>query len=113
MQTGSSRGGYLSPRGGKYGFTSVRDHLPEEQIGIIATGATVQVADLLPTEQTVYRYSGSLTTPPCSEEVIWSVMKTPVEMSAEQIADFNHIIAGNNRPLQPVIEQGLQLDGTP
>ena len=94
-------------------FTSVRDHLPEEQIGIIATGATVQVADLLPTEQTVYRYSGSLTTPPCSEEVIWSVMKTPVEMSAEQIADFNHIIAGNNRPLQPVIEQGLQLDGTP
>jgi len=94
-------------------FTSVWDHLPEEEIGIMATGATVQVADLLPTEQTVYRYSGSLTTPPCSEEVIWSVMKTPVEMSAEQIAAFTHIIAGNNRPLQPVIEQGLQLDNTP
>jgi len=94
-------------------FTSVKDHLPEEEIGIIATGATVQVADLLPTEQTVYRYSGSLTTPPCSEEVIWSVMKTPVEMSAEQIMAFTDIIAGNNRPLQPILEQGLQLDGTP
>lgn len=94
-------------------FASVWGYLPEEEIGIIATGATVQVADLLPTEQTIYRYSGSLTTPPCSEEVIWSVMKTPVEMSAEQIATFTDIIAGNNRPLQPVLEQGLQLDGTP
>jgi carbonic anhydrase len=94
-------------------FAPVWDHLSAEEIGIVATGATVHVADLLPTEQTVYRYSGSLTTPPCSEEVIWSVMTTPIEMSAEQIAAFTQLMEGNNRPPQPLIDQGLQLDVTP
>ena len=94
-------------------FTPVWDQLPEEERGIIATGATVHITDLLPTDKTVYRYSGSLTTPPCSENVIWSVMKNPVEMSAGQIAAFNSIIEGNNRPLQPLDAHALQLDETP
>lgn len=95
-------------------FAPVWSHLPnEESPGLIATGATVQVAGLLPAEQTIYRYSGSLTTPPCSENVTWSVMSQPVEMSAGQIATFTAIISGNNRPVQPVNEQGLQVDTTP
>ncbi|MCB0033661.1 MAG: carbonic anhydrase family protein [Anaerolineales bacterium] len=94
-------------------FTPVWEHLPEEENGTIVTGATVQVARLLPEDQTIYRYNGSLTTPPCSEQVIWSVMKNPVEMSAQQIAAFTAIIEGNNRPLQPLNARALQLDDTP
>ena len=94
-------------------FAPVWSNLPAEENGSIATGATVEVASLLPTNPTIYRYSGSLTTPPCSEDVIWSVMSTPVEMSAEQIAVFTAIIEGNNRPLQPINDRNLQLDETP
>lgn len=94
-------------------FAPVWSNLPAEENGTIATGATVQVASLLPADPTIFRYSGSLTTPPCSEDVIWSVMQTPVEMSAEQIAAFTAIIEGNNRPLQPLNDRTLQLDETP
>ncbi|MCB8945674.1 MAG: carbonic anhydrase family protein [Ardenticatenaceae bacterium] len=94
-------------------FTPVWDHLPADHDGTILTGDRVQVASLLPADKTIYRYNGSLTTPPCYENVIWSVMQNPVEMSAEQIAAFTAIIEGNNRPLQPVNARDLQLDNTP
>ena len=50
----------------------------------------------------VYRYEGSLTTPPCSESVQWIVLTTPIEMSETQIAAFKAIIHDNNRPVQPL-----------
>ncbi|MCA9971534.1 MAG: carbonic anhydrase family protein [Anaerolineales bacterium] len=106
--------GVLIQEGAENGaFAPVWAHLPAEEMGINATGATVQLADLLPADQTVYRYSGSLTTPPCSEDVLWSVMHQPVEMSAAQIAAFTDIIAGNNRPVQPLNARTLTLDETP
>jgi carbonic anhydrase len=94
-------------------FAPVWEHLPAEETGVTATGASVNVAALLPANQLFYRYNGSLTTPPCSEGVLWSVMSTPIEMSAEQIAAFTDIIAGNNRPVQPIAEGVLQLDESP
>lgn len=58
---------------------------------------------LFPQNKQYYRYSGSLTTPPCSEGVIWMVMKNPVEMSKKQIEEFSALLKGNNsRPLQPL-----------
>ena len=73
----------------------------------------VYLGDLLPTEQLIYRYDGSLTTPPCTPNILWSVMQTPIEMSAEQIAEFTRIMEGNNRPLQALNNRVLQLDETP
>ncbi len=49
-----------------------------------------------------YRYDGSLTTPPCSEDVKWIVLTTPIEISEAQIAAFKTIIGDNNRPVQPL-----------
>ena len=57
-----------------------------------------------------YRYDGSLTTPPCSENVKWIVLTTPIEMSEAQIAAFKAIIHDNNRPVQPLNGRKLLTD---
>jgi carbonic anhydrase len=65
-------------------------------------GVMVNAKKLLPPTLASYRYSGSLTTPPCSEQVAWFVLQQPITASAEQIATFQKIIRGNNRPVQPL-----------
>ncbi len=60
----------------------------------------VSIGTLLPPRHDVYRYAGSLTTPPCSEAVKWFVMKDHVPASAAQIGAMRAIIKGNNRPVQ-------------
>jgi carbonic anhydrase len=65
-------------------------------------GVLVNAAHLLPANLASYRYSGSLTTPPCSEDVSWFVLQEPIEASAEQIAAFRELIHANNRPTQPL-----------
>ncbi|KAL0404875.1 UNVERIFIED_CONTAM: Alpha carbonic anhydrase 7 [Sesamum radiatum] len=52
-----------------------------------------------------YRYNGSLTTPPCSENVIWTVFKEVKTVSREQIQALKDAVhdgnTGNARPIQP------------
>jgi carbonic anhydrase len=56
---------------------------------------------LLPRDSRYYTFMGSLTTPPCSEGVLWMVMQQPVTISAEQIDVFARLYPMNARPLQP------------
>jgi carbonic anhydrase len=66
-------------------------------------GLSVNASGLLPADTKYYHYYGSLTTPPCSEGVSWSVLKTPVEVSEEQIEQFRKIMGfDNNRPVLPL-----------
>ena len=62
----------------------------------------VNVDDLLPKERTTWRFDGSLTTPPCTEDVQWLVLTQPAQLSAQQIAAFRAVIDHNNRPTQPL-----------
>lgn len=71
----------------------------------------VNLSALLPEAAPAWRYSGSLTTPPCSEGVAWTVMRTPITASAEQIAAFNALHEGNFRPVQPLNERTLARGG--
>lgn len=44
------------------------------------------LSSLLPPNPNLYfRYKGSLTTPPCSESVMWTVFKTPQTLSSRQV----------------------------
>ena len=60
----------------------------------------VNLGELLPKTRAIYRYEGSLTTPPCSEQVSWLVMKAPIELSAEQISTLAAALSDNSRPVQ-------------
>jgi carbonic anhydrase len=57
---------------------------------------------LITSRDEYYAYNGSLTTPPCSEGVVWIVFKNPVTASREQIDRFHDAMgADTNRPVQP------------
>ncbi|MBK6795067.1 MAG: carbonic anhydrase family protein [Anaerolineales bacterium] len=90
------------------------ENLPAKESEATDAGVTINAADLLPAEQTSFRYSGSLTTPPCSEGVNWLLMTTPVEISTEQIEALTSLFEeGNNRPVQPLNDRPLTEDSTP
>ena len=60
----------------------------------------INARDLVPDETNYFRYSGSLTTPPCSEKVNWLVIQKPVHFSEAQITKLHRIIGMNARPAQ-------------
>lgn len=77
--------------------------VPKVEEGKEALRPEVSAADLLGPDRDYYRYSGSLTTPPCSEGVRWLVLKHPASASAEQLGLLGKVLGHpNNRPLQSV-----------
>jgi carbonic anhydrase len=78
----------------------VWNNLPLEKGEEQAAQSPIALDKLLPAERGYYTYMGSLTTPPCSEGVLWMVMKTPVQVAPEQIGIFARLYPMNARPLQ-------------
>ena len=64
--------------------------------------------DLIPFNSHHFSYHGSLTTPPCTEGVQWIVLRDPIAMSAQQLAQFVSVIGHNARPVQPLHGRGIQ-----
>jgi carbonic anhydrase len=62
----------------------------------------IDVAGLLPADRGYYTFSGSLTTPPCTEDVTWFVLKHPVTVSAAEIEQFSKLYRHDARPTQPL-----------
>jgi carbonic anhydrase len=58
--------------------------------------------ELLPADQRYYQFMGSLTTPPCSEGVLWMVLKSPMQISPAQLKLFTQLYPMNARPVQAV-----------
>jgi carbonic anhydrase len=78
-------------------------HLPREKSSEMKVAqVSVDVDELLPNKKATWRYSGSLTTPPCSQEVAWFMLQEPVQASAAQLESFRKVMVGNNRPTQPL-----------
>jgi len=73
----------------------------EKNVAVSPPAPNINPSSLLPTSRNYYTYMGSLTTPPCTEGVLWLVMKQPVQVSPEQIAIFSRLYRNNARPIQP------------
>lgn len=56
----------------------------------------------LPMDPKMYTYSGSLSTPPCSEGVNWLIFAAPIQLSRTQIERYRSIFPYNARPAQPL-----------
>jgi len=76
------------------------EHLPTK------TGATEKVpelvnpAGLLPVDRGYWTYTGSMTTPPCTEPVAWFVFEEEKQLSRVQLRTFAELFKFNARPLQ-------------
>jgi carbonic anhydrase len=78
-------------------------HLPAERGKESApAGETIDATQLLPGSRGYFTFSGSLTTPPCSEGVTWFVLKTPTEISGGEVLTFARKYPNNARPVQPL-----------
>uniref|UniRef100_A0A673AVU8 Carbonic anhydrase n=1 Tax=Sphaeramia orbicularis TaxID=375764 RepID=A0A673AVU8_9TELE len=72
----------------------------------------VSLAQLIPAQQNLtsyYRYKGSLTTPGCTEAVVWTLFENPIPLSTEQLRTFSELkfhdgkpMVGTFRPVQPL-----------
>lgn len=63
---------------------------------------TISPAQLLPLGRTYFSFTGSLTTPPCSERVRWFVLKAPSTIGINQLIRFGSFYRANARPVQPI-----------
>lgn len=75
-------------------------NLPLEKGEALAAQGQIDLNQLLPTERGYYTYMGSLTEPPCTEGVLWMVMRQPVPATTQQIGVFSRLYPMNARPLQ-------------
>ncbi|MFB2554399.1 carbonic anhydrase [Herbiconiux liangxiaofengii] len=74
----------------------------DDDDGPAAPELAVDIATLLPASLDHYAYEGSLTTPPCTEDVQWIVLSTPVQFSAGQLATLSGAHEHNSRPVMPL-----------
>ncbi len=94
-------------------YDVVWDYLPNDANRERKQSTTVDAGALLPQRRQHFSYTGSFTTPPCTEDVQWIVMKNAVALSKEQIARFRAIIDHNNRPVQPLNGRTISLFAAP
>jgi len=87
-------------------------HFPEQVGGVVKPqGVSFDPTQLLPEggNMTMFRYNGSLTTPACSEGVLWHVLQKPRTLSQEQLDRFHTFYDGNRRPVQPLNGRVIQI----
>ena len=88
-----------------------------EQFGVpemnqsIPMAVPVDLSAIFPTTLTPrFHYSGSLTTPPCTENVNWVVFETPFMLAEEQVKRLQRQMPVNNyRDVQPLNGRAISL----
>jgi len=88
-------------------FKKHLDNFPTDK-GKYKSDDVITLLSLFPENKSYYYYSGSLTTPPCSEVVSWYVLKNQIEASKEQIEKISIILNNNYRPVMPISGREVQ-----
>jgi carbonic anhydrase len=84
-------------------IATVWRHLPKEKGHEESLhGVTISPGQLLPANRAYFTYTGSLTTPPCTEGVRWFVLKSPNTASLGEITTFARLYSMNARPTEPL-----------
>lgn len=92
-------------------IAAMRAYTPAEGDPVAVPGVHVSAADVLPPRLDYFRYTGSLTTPPCSEGVAWHVLDQPITASPMDIQALAAAMPHNNaRPVQALNARRLTLD---
>ena len=76
------------------------NNLPLERHSEVSVRADIDMNQLLPADRRYFTYMGSLTTPPCSEGVLWLVLQQPMPIAQDQIGVFSRLYPMNARPVQ-------------
>jgi carbonic anhydrase len=66
----------------------------------VGSTATIDPRGLLPPRKVYTTYAGSLTTPPCTEDVKWMIFEQPMTASREQMEQMRSLVPSNARPIQ-------------
>jgi len=91
----------LLERGQPHGLMqTIWDNLPLEKLEVVAPSIVIDPTDALPEKREYFTYMGSLTEPPCTENVLWMVFKQPRQASPAQMALFSRLYPLNARPVQ-------------
>jgi carbonic anhydrase len=77
------------------------NNMPLEVDQDVTPSVSIDLNALLPENRAYYTYMGSLTTPPCTEDVLWMVFKQSMPVSADQVNIFSRLYRNNARPIQP------------
>ncbi len=82
-------------------LATILEHLPKEKDSLhLVEDLNFNPVRFLPESKHFYRYLGSLTTPPCTEGVIWIVFQQPIEASIRQLITLHQVLGDNSRPVQ-------------
>ncbi|MFL6707674.1 MAG: carbonic anhydrase [Massilia sp.] len=79
---------------------TVWNNLPLEKNLAVNPVVALDVNEILPKKREYFTFMGSMTTPPCTENVLWMVMKQPMQASPAQMALFSRLYPLNARPIQ-------------
>jgi len=88
---------------------SIFENIPNQGEKKAVENMTINANLLLPESTAHYHYSGSLTTPPCSEDVNWNIMVDSIEASAAEIEQFMEFYQFNARPVQTLNNRILEI----
>ena len=81
-------------------FKKIVATMPAHEGPAVKADGGIDPNALLPKDRAYYRYSGSLTTPPCSEVVNWLLLRAPIEVAKADIDAFAKLYPMNARPVQ-------------
>jgi len=93
----------IQPGSDNSAFRQLWEHLPDQASEeAVPLTEPIELSHLLPADHHAVHYTGSLTTPPCTEHVSWTVLQQPIQLSKEQIRRFATIFPDNHRPVQSI-----------